>query len=126
MTPKDWQIVRVVKVVDGDTVAFEVSRVLDDDGEREIFERVRSMKVRLVTLDTPERGEVGWPEARADVAYWLSVGGPLRVETYGRDAFGRHLGDVYVTGDRGDTLTQHMLTVGGWEAWDPRTLPDET
>lgn len=119
MKAKTWTVTRAVRVIDGDTVVLSVERVLDDDGERQAIERHYAMRVRLVTLDTPERGEVGWGEASRDVVEWLSGHGPgeLSVETYGRESLGRFLGDVYVSTDRTATLSQWMLRERGWTPW---------
>lgn len=119
MRAKVWSVLRAVRVIDGDSLILAVERVLDDDGERQAIERHYAMRVRLVTLDTPERGEVGWAEARGHVEQWLARygAGGLEVETYGRDSLGRWLGDVYPVGERTSTLTQWMLRDGGWPPW---------
>ena len=78
----------------------------------------RGVAVRLVTLDTPERGEPGGVEARTDVARWLIAHQEsVRCQTYGSAGWDRLLGDLYVTTDRGDTLSQHML-LKGWSPYD--------
>lgn len=73
--------------------------------------------LRLVTLDTPERGdEPGFSQARQDVRDWLAhYEGRLEVETYLSGGFDRLLADVYEIGNRGNTLSQHMLRIG----WNP-------
>ncbi len=119
----DWLISQVVSVTDGDTVRLHLVREavesLDETWEQARTTRThhpRGVAVRLVTLDTPERGDVGYVEARTDVARWLLAHQEnLRCQTYGSAGWDRLLGDVYVTTDRGDTLTQHMLRQG----WDP-------
>lgn len=132
----DWAVVDVSRVVDGDTVRLFRRRVLEgpwmrsSDGlrARQAFcleddpEQVRDgVAVRLINLDTPERGEPGHREARDDVATWLLAhDGRLRVETWPGGGFDRLLGDIYMADDRGQTLSQHMLRDGnGGQGWDP-------
>lgn len=108
-------------VSDGDTIRASLSRMLDEDGDRQLWEIRKRDRIRLIIVDTPERGEEGWSRARQDTIAWLSQFSPgdLCVETYGRDDFGRLLGDVYPEVNRGDTLTQHLLRVCGWMPWVP-------
>lgn len=117
-------VVDLARAVDGDTVAGLITddrplgyglrqRVYsgDENGEP------KEASIRLIRLDTPERGQSGYREATADARAWLlERTGRLRVEVLGAGGLGRLLGDVYVVGDRGDTLTQHMLRLG-WEPW---------
>lgn len=90
----------------------------------------RGLPLRLIRLDTPElrfrdpvdparqafvRAEA--QRARGHVLVWMAEhAGALMVTTYGKDELSRHLADVWVDGDRGDTLTQHMLRLG-WDPW---------
>lgn len=118
MLAADWAVDVVVKVVDGDSVhlMMSTSPQLVTEDLAQSFSTARPWKCRLVTLDTPERGEVGWAEARNDVASWLAeYADDLRAQTYQRDNFGRVLTDIYVAGDRGNTLSQAMLKAG----WNP-------
>ena len=78
-----------------------------------------TVSLRLVTLDTPERGQPGYREASDDVRAWLAAHpGPLLVDTYESGGFERLLADVYPEGQRGETLSQAMLQLG-WEPWVP-------
>lgn len=116
--------IAVARAVDGDTVAGFISqdqplgyglriRVYSGD-ERGV---PKEASIRLIRLDTPERGQEGYREATADARAWLlERDGRLRVEVLGSGGLGRLLGDVYAADDRGDTLTQHMLRLG-WEPW---------
>jgi endonuclease YncB( thermonuclease family) len=66
------------RAIDGDTV--------------EMIVRGYPVRIRLLGIDTPERGEAGWVQARADMAAKLAKG-PIKC-TIGprpRDAFGRIL-----------------------------------
>ena len=106
------------RAVDGDTVAGWLSQVVQIPGWDVITRTplLAPVKLRLVTLDTPERGEVGWSEARVQVQAWLTRTPDLRAQLYGYDAFGRLLADIYRAADRTDTLSQHMLR-SGWLPW---------
>ncbi len=77
--------------------------------------------MRLIVVDTPERGEPGYVEASQDVARWLALHPELEVETYETAGWDRLLADVYPVGDRGGTLTQHLLQLG-WPIYS-RGLP---
>ena len=71
--------VPVVRVVDGDTFY----------GQAGAF----TIKFRLATIDTPERGEPGYDEATA----WLEahIGDTVWVHTHGTGSFNRPLVDCY-------------------------------
>ena len=125
----DWQVERVVRVVDGDTVRLVRRREGDPtplaDGLA-VTITVRDTEddgksIRLVNLDTPERGETGYLQARDDLARWLAhnadYGLDLRVITYPGGGFDRLLGDIYVEGDIGNTASQHMLRDRGWSPY---------
>ncbi len=121
----DWAIDHVVSVTDGDTIRVIRSQVVGHTDDLVIAARDRrrnGVAIRLVTLDTPERGEPGYTDAGDDVAVWLLAHqGRLRIETWPGGGFDRLLGDVYVTGDRANTLSQWMLRHGrrglGWDAY---------
>ena len=122
-----WNGFIIDRVVDGDTVRGWRSRELsiadgmkmllldelwDEDGEVTIPGKA----LRLVNLDTPERGTPGYDKARNDLAKWLTVhAGNLMVDTAPGGGFDRLLADIYVSGDRGNTASQHMLKIG----WEP-------
>lgn len=117
MAPDMDGLFLLTKVTDGDTVRGSIHLNLRSFDGWTMY-AWREDKFRLVTLDTPERGEVGWAQAKADVEAWLSA--PERhnlgVRTYGRDSFGRMLADIYDS-ETGATLTEHMLRERGWEPW---------
>jgi endonuclease YncB( thermonuclease family) len=132
----DWQVTAVAKVTDGDSLRLFRRRVFEDscvpvaDGlrlqqraciEDDPEQSPNGVAIRLITLDTPERGQPGYAEAREDVATWLLAHeGRLRVETWPGGGFDRLLGDVYVEGDRSDSLSQWMLRYGNHGlGWDP-------
>lgn len=118
----EWQVERIVRVVDGDTVRL-IRRRTTDLGDLELIARDRhddGVSVRLINLDTPERGRTGYADALWDLHGWLtSVNADgtlpnLRVITYPGGGFDRLLGDIYVEGDIGNTASQHMLRDRGW------------
>jgi endonuclease YncB( thermonuclease family) len=116
----DWRVVAFVKVTDGDTLRLVRERTIDfaDDYVTVIRDRdeVKGVPIRLVTLDTPERGQPGWGDAKADLTDWVfQHAHELMVTTYGETGgFDRYLGDLWVAGDRGNTASQHMLRDKGW------------
>lgn len=122
MNGTDWQVERVVRVVDGDTVRLIRSRVVNATDDFEVIFRDRredGVSVRLVNLDTPERGQEGYTQAGLDLARWLSESPlyyrrDLRVITYPGGGFDRLLGDIYVEGRIGETATKHMIIDKGW------------
>lgn len=126
-TPTDWEVEGVVRVVDGDTVRIirEQTEVIDgleqitrDVADPDNDGDVDGVSVRLVNLDTPERGEPGYSEAKADLASWLTAHAEtMRVRTYGATGgFDRLLGDFYVPGPNGDidSASQWMMRERGW------------
>lgn len=75
----------VLRIVDGDTF------VIRYDGE--------PTKVRILGIDTPERGELGYDEATNALQSFVdAAGGTVRLRLSGprkRDNFGRLLAEVY-------------------------------
>ncbi len=58
----DWAIDRVVSITDGDTIRVVRSRIVGQTDDLDIAARDRrrnGVAIRLVTLDTPERGQHG-------------------------------------------------------------------
>lgn len=123
----DWSC-SVVSVTDGDTVRLHLRREVEtvnpisNDFTVTTRMEVRScspkgIPVRLVILNTPERGQPGYSDARLMLMDWLNrYVGRLRVQTYESAGWDRLLGDVYVEGERGNTATQYML-LNGWEPY---------
>jgi endonuclease YncB( thermonuclease family) len=119
---EDWEVLSVFHIVDGDTVDLEVRRAVGQVDQFTLYAE-GVIRVRVVHLDTPERGEPGHDEAMGDLEDWVidrsQYDDGLRVTTQGRDAFGRYLGDVYIAHDRSDTLTLHMVRDKHWAVWTP-------
>lgn len=92
----DFKVVRVRKVVDGDTIDLELDLGFYQSGV---------YRFRLLGVDTPEmnsRDEAEREralEARDFVASWLEERAPfLRVTSFKADSFGRWLGEIYSVG----------------------------
>lgn len=72
----------------------QVSRVID--GDTFILHHVGvppEERVRILEIDTPERGQSGFFEARNFTAHWLSLS-HFTLQTCKRDSFGRLLATV--------------------------------
>jgi endonuclease YncB( thermonuclease family) len=87
----------VMRVIDGDTFALYHVGVPAEE------------RVRVLDVDTPERNEAGFMEARLFTQGWL-MEGPFTLTTCKRDSFGRLLGQV----TRGDTDLTTDLKAAGW------------
>lgn len=124
MNDTDWQIERVVRVVDGDSIRVIRSRVqlLGDDPFRITDpDPDKGALIRLLWVNTPEVGKPRFYEARADLASWVGVraamGMPLRLTTYGREARGgRVLGDLLDS--EGRSASQWLMTERNWPAYE--------
>lgn len=95
---------RVLRVVDGDTAVFE-------DGE----------VVRILSIDTPERGDTLYREATEYLKKWVegrNVG--LELGQRRRDSYHRLLGHLWV----GDTLVSERMLETGMARLYP--FPDDT
>lgn len=115
----DYAITRW-RAVDGDTVDLDVREGQPfAPGWAHGVWNTEPYHVRLITVDTPERGEPFYKTATAQLYAWLSLHtGRLRVEVYQSAGWDRDLADVYVAGDRGNTATQAMLRAG-WPVYVP-------
>jgi len=99
-----WKLpAAALRLIDGDTQVFRVTfRVLLPE---EVVSLERDFVVRLLGVDTPERGEAGWAEATAFARGFLFDGGDaseaktvdLRL-TGRKDVYGRWLGWAIVDG----------------------------
>lgn len=98
---------RVARVVDGDTVDLVV----------DLGFRVRKKdRFRLAEIDTPERGQVGWSEAKQAVEALLPVGSPVIIATSHpahrdpADKYGRWLATI--SNHDGINVNQYLLHEG--------------
>ena len=93
------------RIIDGDTID-----VLLDLG----FKVFTLQRLRLLAIDTPERGQPGYLEATHELAELLNPTGrlqPLIVHTIRRDGFGRWLATVWVEGS--DTSINDLMIQRG-------------
>jgi len=113
-----WTVLGI-RCTDGDTVRVHRQRAFSHDGYEYELRDVTERPIRLVHLDTPERGETGWAEARADLQQWIADHAPgLTLVCFYPDNFGRLLGDLI---DRdGNSASQWMLADRGWPPYVPR------
>jgi hypothetical protein len=90
---------------------FQVTRVVDGDTFKIVYDG-EATSVRILGIDTPERGEPGFEEATAALRA-LIAGRVVRLafpEDRKRDSFGRLLATVHVNGlDVGDVLLRRGL-----------------
>ena len=107
----DYRVDHVMRVVDGDTIDLVI-----DVG----FRLYTAQRIRLLGIDTPERGQQGWAEATAFVKNWVDTyNGKLRIETFKADSFGRWLGYVYArTEDGVQSLTNDLMASGLAKAYE--------
>ena len=99
---------RVVRVVDGDTYDVLVGGV--------------THRVRLLGVDTPERGQPFGKQAADSVARLLRPAPLVLLTRYGVDLYGRELGAVRLpVAGKPALALDSLLVVRGWAwAWDPK------
>ena len=81
-TVEPFLLGRVIKVVDGDTIHVLVDQT--------------PIRVRLLDIDAPERGQAYANRARQALADMV-FGQPVTVHTQGKDIYGRVLGTVFIS-----------------------------
>lgn len=94
----------VKKVIDGDTLVLYHLGVPTEE------------RVRVLGIDTPERGQPGYREAAQFTANWLNVG-PFDLVACKRDSFGRLLADL---SRDGVSLGDELVKVGLAVPWEKR------
>lgn len=109
----------VVRWVDGDTVDLTVAKEIDIGFH--IHQRAEyTGRFRLVTVDTPERGQPGYHEAREFCESWLPPGAAVDVTTYKTDSFGRWLADLRfpdAPGTASTSISELLLRHNLAEVW---------
>ncbi|NJI00057.1 nuclease [Staphylococcus hyicus] len=95
---------KVLRVIDGDTLEMRI-----DLG----FHTHTVRKVRLLGVDTPERGKPGYNEAKAFTTQ-VVLDNDVYVQTYQSDVFGRYLADVWYRVGDDEYRLSHELTVRGF------------
>jgi endonuclease YncB( thermonuclease family) len=114
-----WRITEVVSVTDGDTIRVFRARpeerdgryyTLEDDKEKE----PHGIPIRLVWVDTPERGDhPGYEKAKRDLDDWMDLHWwELDVVCYESGGWDRLMGD-FITQD-GESASQYMMIEKGW------------
>lgn len=110
-----WNVERVVSVTDGDTLRLVRSRPIELDGRHYTLTDAdaKGEAIRLVWVDTPERGDhPGWENARADLTGWCELHAPLRVVCYESGGWDRLMGDL-LDAD-GNSASQWLMIDKGW------------
>jgi endonuclease YncB( thermonuclease family) len=98
---------------DGDTVHLIRSTQQQLGDTRYWITDVEPRAIRLVWVDTPERGEDGYKQADADLDEWLiEHAAGLRVVCYESAGWDRLLGDL-LDAD-GNSASQWLMTDRGW------------
>lgn len=90
---------RVLSVTDGDTVKLETN-----DGIR---------RVRLDSIDAPEKRQAGGPESRQALRELLPNGSSVQLLPLGEDRYGRVLGQLYLP----DGTNVNAAQVRQGQAW---------
>ena len=99
-----YEHVALLRVIDGDTIQVAI-----DVGFR--FQTTQIL--RLVELDTPERGQPGFNESRTKLIQYIS-GPVLRVETVKQDSFGRWLSRVHAGSFDVSGLMREWMAEQSW------------
>ena len=99
------------RTIDGDTLVVRIDLGLGVHLGR----GNEGAHLRLLGVDTPERNEPGWSEARDFTMLWLAEANdrawPLRIITEQADSFGRYLAWVWRVSDR-RCLNSDLLAAG--------------
>ncbi len=121
MNGTTWRVDAVLRATDGDTVRVLRSRPVELDGRHyrladDPDAEPDGIPVRLVWVDTPERGNhPGWENARADLRLWLAAataGGPITCVCYTSAGWDRLLADLIDAG--GGSASQWLMTERHW------------
>ena len=115
-----WTVVSVDRIVDGDSLLLTRRRDIGAaDGLTISATDGTPVRVRLAWVDTPERNEVAWGEAKRDLADWVTHHPFLTLWDFGRDNFGRVLGDL--RSDAGESASQWLMRERGWPPYKTAT-----
>jgi endonuclease YncB( thermonuclease family) len=119
-TGTTWQVDRIVKVVDGDSLRVVRTRLIDLDGRHYQLTDAdpNGVLLRLAWIDTPEKGRPGWAQARADLAVWCTTRtapGPLAAVCYESAGWDRLLADL--RDSTGASASQWLMADRGWPAY---------
>lgn len=113
-----WTVLSVDRVIDGDSVRLRRTRELGE-GDGFIFTVTdrRPIAARLLWVDTPEIGQDGWAQAKADLERWIDdtrrvISDRLIAVDHGPDNFGRRLTDLQ--DEIGNSASQYLIRDCGW------------
>lgn len=98
-----YRHVKADRVVDGDTVELSV-----DLGNKITWRE----NFRLNGIDTPEKGQSGYNEAKQHLDDLISAG-ISRIETFKPDKYGRWLADIYINTSGGELLINKLMVIDG-------------
>lgn len=90
------------RVIDGDTAVLDV-----DLG----FYTTMRLHFRFFGINTPERGQLGWAEARSYVQEFFDLNPVVVINCYGQDKYGRWLADI-LDPIVGTSLNQQLVKNG--------------
>lgn len=108
-----FERVRPLRAIDGDTVELVV-----DTG----FYHAATVRVRLLGVDTPERGQPGYREACEFSARWIREARGLRLECHGEDKYGSRWLGVLRDAD-GASLATLLIDAGLGRPYDGGKKP---
>lgn len=104
---------RITRVIDGDTVQATISLG---------FHLTSTHRLRLLGIDTPERGQDGYAEATARLVELIEQHeddeGYILIRTAKDDSFGRWLANL--VGSDGVTLNERMVEEGFAKVYQPK------
>lgn len=100
-----YEHVTLLRVIDGDTIVVAI-----DVGFR--FQTVQTL--RLLDLDTPERGQMGFAESRAKLGELLHDQA-IKMTTVKQDSFGRWLSRVHIDGCDVSELMRGWMQQQPWQ-----------
>jgi hypothetical protein len=121
---REWVVENVVvdqrgkRRGDGDTCLLIRSRIDFLGDHRYRVEDVDPVSIRLVWVNTPERGQVGYRDAADDLSQWLDEAfrmGSLMVVIYYSAGWDRLLGNI-IRAD-GQSASQYLITECGWDIY---------
>lgn len=125
VTGREWTVEEVVVTKtgarrgDGDTCWLIRSRIDFIGDHRFRVEDVDPVSIRLVWVDTPERGKPGYREATDDLSAWLDrawLMGPVTVIIYESAGWDRLLGNI-IRAD-GESASQYLILEEGWGIYE--------
>lgn len=90
------------RVIDGDTAVFDI-----DLG---FYMWIHDLHLRFYGINTPEKNEPGWAEAKQYVSSFLDIHPNVTVNIYKQDKYGRWLAEI--VDPAGGTLNKQLVDSG--------------